>query len=508
MTNKHWHKYLIFVLFCTAIYFPLFLHLDWQPMNNWDESLFAMRSAYMTEEGKYIRDYSLWLEGSGMVHRSTKPPFTTWLQVASMKLFGINELALRLPIAFFSLGIVFLFVWFSRKTLGSIHIGYCAGFVLVTSIGFVREHGSRTGDQDAALAFYMLAGAMAFYQYLAANEDRKRLGWLAILTASSIAAVMTKYAFGLLFFPAFLLYAIYKKQFWNIVKRGSTWLAMLLVILPLVGWLWYIEGQLPGFVKQAFFHEMADRYVSTIDGHKHAFNFYFVRFWEKDFFMPWLLLLPAPLSLFFIKQQSPLRDFTLLMLLCAVTQLVFVSSSGTITDHYDVITYAPMAMLAGIGLYLVWKEIMANWKEGTHRTAIFLVAFWMGIFFLILPYYTIFFKIYKPVIEDRTMAYGYLFRKIQKDRPEYKQFTVLAPVYTGQVNYYAGLLNRKKGYNISISEHPKLVEVGDTIFVCESKMIEALMENYELKAIESEGKCFLAIAMAKKMKPTEAVIGH
>ena len=87
MMDKTWHKYLIFGLFCVAIYFPVFLHLDWQPVNNWDESLFAMRAAYMSEEGHYLRDYSLWVDG-GMQHRSTKPPFTTWLQVLSFKKIG------------------------------------------------------------------------------------------------------------------------------------------------------------------------------------------------------------------------------------------------------------------------------------------------------------------------------------------------------------------------------------------------------------------------------------
>jgi hypothetical protein len=100
---------------------------------------------------------------------------------------------------------------------------------------------------------------------------------------------------------------------------------------------------------------------------------------------------------------------------------------------------------------------------------------------------------------DRTMSYGYLLRKIQEKKPEYRQFTILAPIYTGQVNYYAGLLNRKKGYNIRISEHPKLVEAGDTIVACESKMIEYLMENYNLKGIETEGKCFLAIVQGRKV---------
>ncbi|MCC6724163.1 MAG: glycosyltransferase family 39 protein [Saprospiraceae bacterium] len=497
MMNKHWRKYLVFTLFCVAIYFPLFLHLDWQPMNNWDESLFGMRAAYMTEEGQYMRDYTLWVDG-GMQHRSTKPPFTTWLQVASMKLLGINELALRLPIALCSLGIVLLFVWFARHQLGDVHIGYSAGFVLVTSLGFVKEHAARTGDQDAALAFYMVAGAIAFYLYLEATEIRKRLGWLAMLTAATIAAVMTKYAFGLLYFPAFLIYAIYKKQLWNTLKRGSTWLAFLTIAAVVGGWLWYIEGQLPGFVDRAFHHEMADRYTTTYRGHDHPWAHYFIRFWEKDYFMPWLLLLPASLALLFSREKSPLRDFNLLMFLCAALQLLFVASSGTKTEHYDVVAYAPMAMLAGIGLYQLGVAVVQLWKDRQHRPAA-VVATYLGVFFfLVLPYTRIIDRVYKPKMPDRTMSYGYLLRKIQKTKPEFKQFTIIAPIYTGQVNYYAGLMNRKQGYHIKISEHPKQVEVGDTILACESKMIEYLMQHYELKGIETEGKCFLAIAKGLK----------
>jgi len=498
MTDKLWHKYLLFSLFCVAIYFPVFLHLDWQPINNWDESLFAMRAAYMSEEGQYMRDYSHWVDG-GMLHRSTKPPFTTWLQVLSFKIFGINELALRLPIALCVLGTLLLFLWFSRKKLGSIHIGYGAGFVLVTSLGYVREHGSRTGDQDAALAFYMIAGAIAFYNYLEATQPRQRLGWLAMLAASSIAAVMTKYAFGLLFFPAFLIYAIYKKQLWALLRRGSTWLAMLVVVLPLGVWLVYIERQLPGFVEQAFFHELADRYTTTYAGHNHSFEYYFKRFWTGDYFMPWLMLLPGPVVLFFQKKPSKLRDISLLMFLCVTTQLLIVSLSSTVTEHYDMVAYPPMAMLAGIGLFQLGSAIIRFWREADYRPALCTAGILACLFLLILPYKRIIDKVYKPKMNDRTMTYGYLLRRIQKTKPNYNQFTIFSPVYTGQVNYYAGLLNRKYGYNIKLSEHPKLVEVGDTVLACETKMIDSLLVHYEFQVIETEGKCFLAIAKEKKM---------
>lgn len=497
MIDKPWHKYLIFGLFCVAIYFPVFLHLDDQPINNWDESLFAMRAAYMSEEGHYIHDYSYWVEG-GMPHRSTKPPFTTWLQVLSFKVFGINELALRLPIALCTLGLVMLFPWFSRKKLGGVNLGYCAGFVLVTSLGFVREHGSRTGDQDAALAFYMMAGAMAFYNYLDATDQRKRHGWLAVFTISTIAAVMTKYVFGLLFFPAFLIYAIYKKQLWNILKRGSTWLAVLAVVVALGGWLVYIEHQLPGFVNQALHHEMTDRYAIGYGDHVHPFEYYFLRFWEDKYFMPWLFLLPGPLCLLFSKERSSLRDFSLLMLLCALGELLVISFSKTKTDHYDVVAYAPMAMLAGVGLYQLSLTPKEFWKNRAHRPAVVVSSIFLTWFLVITPYNVIIDKVYKPKIPERTMVYGYFLRKIQKTAPDYKRFTLVSLLYNGQVNYYAGLLNRKKNYQIKLSEHPQFLGVGDTVLACESMMLDTLKAHFFLQIIEQDGPCILAISKGRR----------
>ena len=243
---------------------------------------------------------------------------------------------------------------------------------------------------------------------------------------------------------------------------------------------------------------MADRYTDSYAGHEHPFAYYFERFWVMDYFMPWLLLLLGPLFLIFSKQPSRLRDLSLLMFLCAAVQLLVVSFSQTKTDHYDVVAYPPMAMLAGIGLYQVGEAIVRFWKEKSYRPAVFVAAFLTCLFLIVQPYDKMLNHVYKPKMHDRTMAYGYLLRKIQKTKPSYKDFTVIAPLYTGQVNYYAGLLNRKKGYNIKLSEHPKLVEVGDTILACELKMIEYLMEHYELQAIETEGKCFLAIATGRK----------
>jgi len=309
---------------------------------------------------------------------------------------------------------------------------------------------------------------------------------------------MTKYVFGLLFFPAFLVYAIYKKQLWGLLKRGSTWLAALVVLAPLSCWLYYIERQLPGFLEQALGHEITERYAVGYGGHDHPFNYYFLNFWEKDHFIPWLLLLPVPLFLVFSRHRSTMRDFSVLMFLCVLGELLVVSFSKTKTDHYDMVAYPPLAMLAGIGLYQLALALLHLWKEKMHRPIVLSAVVLGGWWLVALPYCTVMERVYKPKMTDITMGYGYLLQKIQETRPSFKSFTILSPIYNGQVNYYAGLLSRKEGYKIKLSEHPKWVEVGDTVLVCEPEMKDSLIAHFDLQAIEAEGACFLAIAKGKK----------
>ncbi len=490
MKDTPWKKYLFFVLFCAVVYVPLFHHLTWEPVHNWDESLFAMRAGYMAEEGAYLPDYGHWVEG-GPMHRNTKPPFTTWIQALSMKIFGVSELGLRLPVALSALATVFLFLWFFRKKIGDIRIGYCAGFVLVTSLGYLRAHAARTGDQDVPLAMYMLAGAFAFYQYIEEKDGKKRNKWLVILTFLLIISALTKYVFGLLFLPAFFIYAIYKKELWNILKRGSTWLAVLLFAAAVGGWLVVMEQRIPGFTSRMFYYEMVDRYTTVIEMHNRPFLYYFNNLWN-GYFMPWMFLLPIPLAMIFFKAFRAYRDIILLLFLCAIGLLLTVSFSKTKTTHYEIVVYPLLAFLSGIGLFQVLKVLGKMGREKAHQPVAIAAAILMGWFFFAAPSWRAFNKIYKPKLTQNKLKYGYLFRRIASQRPGLKSFSVVHPSFDGQPAFYAGLFNRKKGYRIRMVHGAEAVSIGDTIMVCDKTISRALFKKFRLQGLESYEECFVA----------------
>ena len=120
-----------------------------------------------------------------------KPPLLMWAGAASMRLFGINPLALRLPVlAAGVLCCVLVYWWLRRSRSMAVAI---AGVVLL--LGTPLFHGmNRTFMTDGLLTLFVVAA-----MFVLAADPRWERRWTAIaFGALSGAAVMTKSAAGLL----------------------------------------------------------------------------------------------------------------------------------------------------------------------------------------------------------------------------------------------------------------------------------------------------------------------
>ena len=81
-------RYIIIAIIAGLLFFPLLGHVH---LFDWDEINFAECAREMIVSKDYLRvqiDYMPFWE---------KPPLFIWMQVLSMKLFGINEYAARFP---------------------------------------------------------------------------------------------------------------------------------------------------------------------------------------------------------------------------------------------------------------------------------------------------------------------------------------------------------------------------------------------------------------------------
>ncbi len=100
------------VLFFIIIAPLFFWGLDFLPVMHFDKGRLAINALEMYNNGfsihtTFYNEVDFW---------NTKPPLMIWLEVASMKTFGFNLIAFRLPAAFLvGLLVLYYFILFYQK---------------------------------------------------------------------------------------------------------------------------------------------------------------------------------------------------------------------------------------------------------------------------------------------------------------------------------------------------------------------------------------------------------
>jgi 4-amino-4-deoxy-L-arabinose transferase-like glycosyltransferase len=145
---KNGWKYLLILL---LVSFPIFQHLDSLTIRIWDESRLAINAYEMYHNGNYLiptydGEPDMW---------NTKPPLMIWLQVISMKIFGISEFSVRFPSALAAFFTCLSLLIFSVRYVKNFWFGLICVMALVTTTTFIDNHASRTGDYDALLTLFL-----------------------------------------------------------------------------------------------------------------------------------------------------------------------------------------------------------------------------------------------------------------------------------------------------------------------------------------------------------------
>ena len=131
-------------------------------------------------------DYRDWMANHVWLH---KPPGALWPMAASMAIFGVNEIALRLPSLIFSTLSVWLTFLIGRRLFDA-RIGLlAAGFHAVNGFLVALVAGRRVADHvDTALIFWIEAGIWCAIAYAQGG----RAGWFIASGIALGAALLTK----------------------------------------------------------------------------------------------------------------------------------------------------------------------------------------------------------------------------------------------------------------------------------------------------------------------------
>lgn len=340
-----------YILLAAILYMPLFGHLGSKPIRLWDESRLFMNAYEMIQDHDILVTH---FEGQPDMW-NTKPPLLIWMQVLSMKLFGLNETAFRIPSALAALFTCILLLWFSVRYLEKPWLGIISAIILMTSTGYVQDHVSRTGDYDCLLTFFLFFSCLHFYLFTESGHKKN----LYLFFAGTTLAILTKGVAGFFFVPSLAIYTIIRRKTGMLVLNRHFYAGLSGLALVIAGYYLLRESQNPGYLSAVFQNELGNRFLNTIENHQGDFWFYYDALTGESF-APWYVLIPAGiLCVFFMKDQR-LKRISLLLVILMVVYFVLISLAQTKIIWYAAPLYPVISMLAGIVIYFVFQFLTEN----------------------------------------------------------------------------------------------------------------------------------------------------
>lgn len=468
--EANWYYYLLGLL----LYMPLFGHLNGLPLRYWDELRLAISAWEMLENGNYLVPHyfgepDFW---------NTKPPIGVWAQLLFMKIIGVNELAVRLPSAFAALFTCIALLVFTRAYLKVRYFGVIAAMILVTSLGYVSEHGTRTGDYDALLALFSCLGVLFLFCYF----ESKRLQFYYLGFLAFALAVLTKGVAGLFFGPAVLLYVILEKKLISTLKNPHTYAGLLGMALLIAGYYLGRESINPGYLEMVSYNDLGGRFQENL-GSANYNHWYYLDGLYNYRFSPWLLLGLLALPLAIIRKNEKLRKLSLISTLAVIAQLLVISVSATKHPWYDLPIYPFLALLAATPIWMLFTFLQRLKPQKIPRLGqVLALLFLVSVFWT--PYHTVVATTYKPTEPPWNYEYlgseHFLFNVLY-GKEDLGNAKVIHLGINDNLKFYMKLL-AEKGIYVELIE-PDDLKPNDVVVTCQAEIQRLLNEDFEVEVL-------------------------
>ncbi|MBK7212352.1 MAG: glycosyltransferase family 39 protein [Bacteroidales bacterium] len=285
-----------------------------------------------------------------------KPPLFIWMQLLSMKAFGINEFAARFPNAV--AGIVTLLVLFTvGKKVENRQLGRL--WVLVYAASILPQMYFRSGIIDPWFNLFIFLSSWNFIRYsLDSDTSGNRMKYAALSGFFIGLAVLTKGPTGLLILGLVIFSFLVIKgiSFYrgksNSLLPGFKWSHLLVFILitSLTGGSWFILQILDGHADMVWKFILYQIRLFTIPDAGHGGH------WSYHFWVLLLGVFPASVFAFYsfrVKKDEgvQLQHFHRVMLILFWVVLILFSIVKTKIVHYSSLCYYPLSFMAAYGIY-------------------------------------------------------------------------------------------------------------------------------------------------------------
>ena len=494
--SKFIQKNGIIILLIILMALPLFYKLGSQPIRMWDESRLAINALEMYHNNDWIVTHY----GDRPDMWNTKPPVMIWMQVISMKIFGVSEFAVRFPSALAGLFLFIVLILIFSRYFENRLLFILASFILVTSPGFVGHHVTRTGDYDTLLVLFTTLFTVSFFFYI----DNGKIKNLYLTFIFLSFAVLTKSIVGLIFLPGLFVYALIKRKLLKILTNKHFYLGALLFVVLVGGYYLLREMKNPGYLEAVYGNELGGRYLDVTEMHQHSPLFYYRQLFVQ--FSPWFILAPAGLLIGLFIKDKKIRDFTLFSAITAGFFFVVISTAQTKLMWYDAPVMPFIAIFSAITLYYLFQQLDS--KAGiTDSWFTRYIPYLLIVATFLFPYKKIFSSFENTDEQMENAAYYHLSDYLRNanngnDTSLNNSLIIYNANTVAHVQFYIDQL-AEKGIDISLSTYPDIDSCNRVIVAQEeiSRLIEDYY-NYELIGDAGTIKKYRLLGRNEKDIPT------
>ncbi|MDA3866013.1 MAG: glycosyltransferase family 39 protein [Salinivirgaceae bacterium] len=480
-----------YILLTVVLIFPFFHKLDTHPIKIWDESRYAVNAFEMqnntnplivTFQGK--PDY--W---------NSKPPVGIWLIHLSCKIFGYNELGVRMPSALAGVFILLMFILYSKKLLGTHLPGIFMALTLASTQGIIRYHGTRTGDMDATLTFFISFYALSYFAFLVTNEKHKKL-FVSLFGLGVLLAFLTKGVAALVPLPGLLIISFLHKNHQRVFRFSYLYITTLIVALVGIGYYFIRDIFDPNYIK-AIFKQDLSMYTNEESVKNFSFWYYKKQITDK-YFYPFALYLPISFFLSFFTKNMRLKKTMQYATIFFVAFVFIHSLSNTKNMWYDIPAYPFMAILFGGSLYVAYELLQP--KLSTFKPIkrnIILLVFCVLVFYY--PYSKLLNTFKSPKKYYHLEWEGEYMRHLKNHKPTIREYTVSNfKLWSDQVIFYKKSYEMNNDYSIKLKNNLKFNN-DELVLTCHKASRDYISNHYEFEIIDEKNEsCKLYRIISKK----------
>jgi 4-amino-4-deoxy-L-arabinose transferase len=321
-------------------------------------------------------DYRTWTANHIWLH---KQPLFLWQIALSLKIFGVNELAVRIPSIVMHAAAVVMVYRIGKISVSSATGFYGALFFAVSYYILELAAGKfATDHNDIAFLFYVTAAFWAWFEY----QRSQNKYWLIAIGIFSGFAVLVKWLTGMLIYAVWLIVTASSNSanFFRMKTLRPMLISFFISLAVFIPWQLYVLHAFPDEARYEF-HLNTAHFFSVIENHGGNYLFHFnaiKNIYGSGFLVPFLLLG----GLIVYCKKSPEKKYCIASVSAIIITYTFYTIAATKMTSFCIIVspfvFLGMGALTDSAMTILTRKI--KWRNAVitlKLIAVLLICFFI-----------------------------------------------------------------------------------------------------------------------------------